>query len=357
MSSPQEPAGAKERPLVSVVVVNYNGAKHLANCLHSLWAATYPCVELMVVDNGSSDESPAVLNELASTHRDLSTILSPQNLGYAGAVNLALSVAHGSYLAVLNMDLTVDPHWLEPLVDCLEQHQRIGVVCPMVTLADRRHINAVGQDIHVSGLGFNRGLGQLLEKVGSLPFRVSGIQGAAFLISRSLLQRIGGLQASGFLYHEDVNLSWLVQLMGLQLFCVPKSVVHHDYFLSMHPAKLYLLERNRWAMLWTYLRPSTLILLSPILLLTEFLLWGYCVLQGRAFVRAKARSSVWVWRQRHEIKERRAWAEMLRGASDWAVLRNLCWIYHGKQLLTLGRERDSSRRQPAGGIPEEMRNL
>ncbi|MDD5544572.1 MAG: glycosyltransferase family 2 protein [Acidobacteriia bacterium] len=341
-------------PLISVIVVNYNGAKYLPDCLGSLQNASYPRFEILVVENGSLDESAAILTALASQNSAVVPILSSRNLGYAGAVNLAMRTARGSYAVVLNMDVTVTPQWLEPLIQVLESRKDVGAVCPLVALTDRSRINAMGQDIHVSGLGFNRGLGLPVQRAGSEPFRVSGIQGAAFAISRSLWEEIGGLDESGFLYHEDVNLSWLLHLRGLELYCAPASIVCHDYFLSMHPAKLYLLERNRWALLSTHMRLGTRILFSPLLLLTEFLMWTYCASQGISFLRAKWRSCRWVWGRKAELQKRRAKIEKLRVRTDWEVLKGLSWSYHIRQFLTLGRERGLSRRQPHGGIPEEM---
>ncbi|MEK6288865.1 MAG: glycosyltransferase family 2 protein [Acidobacteriota bacterium] len=341
---------------VSVIVVNYNGAERLASCLDSLIADTYPTQQIIVVDNGSTDDSREVLDHLASLHSEVNLLWSDRNLGYAGGVNFALGSAHGEFIAVLNMDMTVKAGWLAPLVAFLKQRPEVGAVNPLIALADGKRINAVGQDIHVTGLGFNRWLGRPVEDIGHTPFRVSGIQGGAFLIRRTVLERMGGMDTTGFLYHEDVNLSWLLRLMGFDLYCVPESVVYHDYFLTMYPGKLHLLERNRWAMLLAYLHWSSLILLSPIFLITESLLWGYCLLRGWEFTRAKFASYRWAFRQWSQIKERRRLAESVRVISDWKLLRTLRWLYAVDQFLILGRERGDSRRQPAGGLPKEAVN-
>lgn len=339
-------------PLVSIIVVNYNGGERLRRCVEALLADSYSERELIIVDNASVDGSQDILKEVATRYSGVKVLWSTRNLGYAGGVNLALNAAsHGSYVAVLNMDVIVEPGWLELLISFLEEHPNVGAVNPLLALADNKRINAMGQDVHITGLGFNRLLGRPVESVSLEPVRVSGIQGGAFVVRRELLERIGGIDASGFLYHEDVNLSWLLHLMGFELYCVPESVVRHDYFLSMYPAKLHLLERNRWAMLLAYLHPSTLVLLIPAFIATEMLMWGYCVLRGWSFIRAKAVSYQWVFRHRGQIAERRRLAESLRLLSDWQLLRRLRWAYTWDQFLTLGRERGPSRRQPEGGIP------
>ncbi|MEK6409158.1 MAG: glycosyltransferase family 2 protein [Acidobacteriota bacterium] len=343
-------------PLVSIIVVNYNGEPHLATCLGSLLKDTYPARQILVVDNASTDDSRTVLDNVSSLHSEIRVIWSSDNLGYAGGVNLGLESANGEFIAVLNMDVTVKPGWLMPLVTFLREHPETGAVNPLIALADGEHVNAAGQDVHVTGLGFNRCLDRPVESIGHMAFRISGIQGAAFLVRRALLNRIGGIDTTGFLYHEDVNLSWLLQLMGFDLYCVPDAIVCHDYSLTMYAGKLHLLERNRLAMLLAYLRWSSLVLLSPALLITEFLLWGYCLLRGWEFVRAKMVSYRWVLERWPQIQERRRLAEVVRVISDWTLLRRLRWSYAVDQIVTLGRERGDSTRQPAGGLPEEALN-
>ncbi|MBX5492967.1 MAG: glycosyltransferase family 2 protein [Chloroflexi bacterium] len=338
-------------PLVSAVVVNYNGAQHLARCIDSLCTDGYPALEVLVVDNASTDGSAALLTGLQMRHPRLTVLSSAHNLGYAGAVNLALPHARGDYLAVLNMDLEVQRGWLAELVAFLEAHPQVAAVNPLVALADGEYVNALGQDVHVTGLGFNRGLGRPVGTVGRAPFPVTGIQGGAFVVRRAVLEQIGGMDAAGWLYHEDVNLSWLLQLLGYDLYCVPTAVVRHDYKLTMYPVKLYLLERNRWAMLASYLRWPTLVALSPLLLLTEGLMWSYCALKGPAFLVAKARSYVWVVAQWPRLRHRRRWVERARVRTDWALLRRLRWGYAWNQFLILGRARGRSERARIRELP------
>ena len=345
-----------ESPLMSVVVVNYNGGARLVSCLESLTADTDPVPDILVVDNASTDDSPTALRRFRTLHPDIAILWSERNLGYAGAVNLALERVRGEFIAVLNMDTTVESGWARPALAFLREHPHVGAVNPLIALLDGKRVNAVGQNVHVTGLGFNSGLGQPIERIGRAPFRISGIQGGAFIVRRALLEKIGGMDTTGFLYHEDVNLSWLLQLMGFELYCVPEGVVLHDYFLTMYPGKLHLLERNRWAMLLTYLHWSSLVLLSPLLLLTECLIWSYCILRGWAFIREKLTSYGWVFRRWRQIKNRRRFAESVRATSDWGLLKRLDWRYPLGQLATLACERGSSLRQPVGGLPKEAIN-
>ena len=263
--------------------------------------------EVLVVDNASSDDSAEIAERLAAEHESVRLISSPTNRGYAGAVNVALPEARGEYVAVLNMDVIVTPGWLDALVSLLEAKPEAGVACPVILLeSDPGKINAAGQNLNKTGLGFNRWLNKGREVAGDEPFAVTGLHGAAFLIRRDLLERLGGWDESGFLYFEDVELSWLLRIAGSEIWCVPASTVVHDYHLSMFPHKLFLLERNRWKMLLADLRLPTRLAISPLLALTELMMWGYCLLRG------------------------------------------LRWGYPLDQFLTLGRERGESERDRIG---------
>ncbi len=337
-------------PLVSVIVVNYNGADALGGCIEALLADTDDVrAEVLVVDNASSDGSASLAEAAAERHDRVSLLRSPTNRGYAGAVNLALEHARGAYLAVLNMDVVVGPGWLRPLTDFLDANPEAGAACPLILLeSDPDRINAAGQNVHVTGLGFNRWLGKPRGLAGDEPFELSGLHGAAFLVRSDLLRELGGWDESGFLYHEDVELSWLIRLAGRGIHCVPASTVSHDYHLTMFPEKLFLLERNRGAMLATNLRPWAKLGLSPLLALSELMMWSYCLLRGRSFIDAKIRSYRWIAGHRERLRERRRFVESLRRSSDWSVLRKLHWGYPLDQFLTLGRERGESERNRLG---------
>jgi GT2 family glycosyltransferase len=336
-------------PLISVVVVNYNGADGLADCVSALVDGSGPATEILIVDNASADGSLAIAEGLAERFPAVRVLKSDENRGYAGAVNFALPSARGAYVAVLNMDVLVSPGWLEPLTGFMEASPDTGVACPLILLQDDPgKINAAGQDLNVTGLGFNRWLDQPRERAGTEPFRVMGLHGAAFVIRRSLLDRFGGWDDRGFLYHEDVQLSWLLQLAGAEVQCLPASTVRHDYELTMSPQKFLLLERNRVAMVMTNLRLGTRIALTPFLAFTELLMWGYCLIRGPRFMRAKLSSYRWVVGERKRIRARRKLIRTLRRRSDWQILRGLRWGYPWDQFFTLGRERGESRRGSLG---------
>jgi GT2 family glycosyltransferase len=328
----------------SIVVVNFNGGEKLSRCIDAL-LATAANAEIVVIDNASTDGS------LDAVRDRVRVIANAENAGYPAALNQGARATSGDVLVFLNMDVLPEQGWLEPLASFVRDHEDAGAVNPLIPLMNSDRINAAGQRIHVTGLGFNRGLNDTIESAGSEAFEVSGIQGAVFVMRRAVYEQIGGFDETGFLYHEDVNVSWLLRLAGYRLYCIPRSRVRHDYFLSMYAEKFHLLERNRVSMLLSYLKPGTLFLLSPMLALTEAFIWVYAILRRRGFVRAKANSYRWIARRWPWILERRRLARRLRKVGDASVLRAMHWKYVWGQMATLARERGESARKPATPLP------
>ena len=340
-------------PVVTVVVVNYRSGRHLHGCLEALLSQDQGMpFEVIVVDNASGDDSFAVARTAAGAGR-LTAIESDRNLGLAGGVNLALEQARGRYVAVLNPDTLTRAGWLLPLVEVMDGDASIGVACPLVLMTGTNRINSAGQHIHISGLGFNRLLAAPMTKAGDRVHEVPGLHGACFLVRTELLRKLGGWDETGFLYQEDVALSWSIRLAGASIVCVPDARVDHDYSLTMYPEKLYLLERNRWMLLATHLRLPTRLLIGPFLILSELLVLGLCVLRGPRFLGAKWNAVRWFLMHRPQWVAWRTRIESFRSTEDQSLLASQRWTYPLSQFFTLGAERGESRRQPPGGLPTE----
>jgi GT2 family glycosyltransferase len=335
---------------VTAIVVNYNSGGDLDACLTQLLVDKSHLTRVIVYDNASGDDSWLAAFDSDDTRVEL--IRSEYNLGLAAAVNVVLSDVKTPYIAILNPDVVVSDTWLEPLVETIQSDSAIAVVCPLILLADGGRINSAGQHLHITGLGFNRLQGETVDKInpGLVGNTAIGLHGAAFLIRRESLAAIGGWDESGFLYQEDVALSWDLLLMGLKIELVADSVVVHDYFLTMYPDKFFLLERNRWALLLSHLRLRWVLLFGPFLLLTEILTWGLALLRGPSFMSAKWRGYGWVWQNRDAVK---AWKRKVMGRPVYNMsnlLRSLGWSYPLRQIVGLGAERGLSKRVPPGGL-------
>jgi len=315
---------------VSVIVVNFNGMPHIDACLDSLSNQTYEHFEVIFVDNNSSDGS---LQYARNKSPQLVFVENSKNLGYAGGINCGLAHATGEYIAPLNIDTEAAPNWLGAMVSFLDENPHVAAVTPKILLFyDRGKINALGLNIHVTGLGFCRRLGNLDDGTTS-PEKVSGVSGCSYLIRREIFERMGGAPEECFMGNDDVIVSWLVALMGYDMYCVPDSVIYHKYMLKMNPEKLFRLEKYRQMLLLTSLRTSTLVICLPVFGLIEALIFGYCLLKGKQYMRAKLEAYTSVLADNDIRRKRRLQYRSLARISDFALFRRLSWNLEWSQLF------------------------
>lgn len=315
---------------VSVIVVNFNGMPHIDTCIASLLNQTYRNFEVIFVDNNSSDGS---LQYTQNKSPQLIFVQNGKNLGYAGGINSGLAYATGDYVAPLNIDTEVTPDWLGTMVSFLEANPQVAAVTPKILLFnDRSKINALGLNIHVTGLGFCRQLGKP-DDGSTSPENVSGVSGCSYIIRREILERMGGAPEECFMGNDDVIVSWLVNLMGYDIYCVPEAVIYHKYVRKMSPERLYTLEKNRQALLLSTLKPLTFATCFPIFLAVEILIIGYCTLKGMTYLKAKFSAFSSLWKERDSIKQKCVRYMQLRKISDFELFGKLAWNLDWRQIL------------------------
>jgi GT2 family glycosyltransferase len=308
-------------PRVSIIIVNYNSGKHLGSCLASLRRQTYTDYEVILVDNGSTDGSVDLIEK---EFPEIVVIRNANNLGFGHACNLGTGYASGEHFAFLNPDTVVAVDWLEHLVRNLTENSTIALVTPKVLLfscPDR--IDTCGNDVHITGLASSRGWGKpAIDYDESEP--VCAISGAAFLIPARVFQQVGQLDSDFFLYFEDTDLSWRVQLAGHGCLYVSEACVYHDHTPSdPTPEKYFYLERNRYRTLLKNLRWRTLALLAVPLVLTEVVTWCYALVSGWAYVHSKLRAYYQLAIHLPSLLALRRKVQRLRRAPDRSILR-LC---------------------------------
>jgi GT2 family glycosyltransferase len=219
------------------------------------------------------------------------------------------------------------------MVAFLDENPQAGAVTPKVLLFDdHTKINALGLNIHIAGLGFCRGLGKE-DDISVIPENVPGVSGCSYLIRRHLFEQMGGAPGWCFMGNDDVIVSWLLRLMGYEVYCLPESVVFHKYSLKMSPEKLYRLEKNRHILLLSTLKPLTLLACLPIFLAVDLLIVAYSVIKGRSYVRAKFAALASLWQERRNIKQRRAQYQLLRKTSDFRLFGNLKLTLEWRQVF------------------------
>jgi GT2 family glycosyltransferase len=267
-------------PLISTIILNWNGKEYLNSCIQSVKKQTYPNIEIILVDNASEDDSVETIKNLFS---DLRLIINPENIGYGGGNNRGIREAKGSYIFVLNSDTVIEKDCLELLWKCIETDQKMGVTTPKILLYDRRDtIDAAGLTIYLDGLSIGRGRLELQEKYGQCEEVFSG-SGCASLYRKEMLEEIGLFDEDFFAYAEDTDLGWRARLAGWKAYYVPKAIVYHHHskkFGTYSSTKAFLVERNRIWVAWKNF-PLPILYLWPFYTLSRYFYQGIGALMRR----------------------------------------------------------------------------
>ena len=247
---------------LSVVILNWNGRRHLERYLPSVVAHTEGDAEVVVADNGSTDDS---LQWLRLNYPDVRVIRLDRNYGFAGGYNRALREVESEYVLLLNSDVEVTAGWWQPLVEVLDTESDVAAVAPKL-LADMErtkfeYAGAAGGFIDYLGYPFCRGriLSNVEEDRGQYDNRrdIFWASGAAMCCRREVFESLGGFDEDFFAHMEEIDLQWRMQLAGWRIVVEPKSVVYHlgGGTLPASSRKIFLNHRNNLAMLFKCASP------------------------------------------------------------------------------------------------------
>ena len=223
-ASPDEPVTISVRPsTVSVIVLTVLGQPHLADCLSSLRAQTYPGeqIEILVVDN-ESPVDPAPLVE--QYYPGARVVRVGKNAGFSGGNNVGARAATGEYLVFLNDDTRVHPDWLRELVETA-QRRRAASVGSRILSWDGSLIDFVGGSVNCEGKGFQIDIGQPEAGRHGEERPLLFACGGAMLVRRDVFLESGGWDEGAFAYYEDVELGWRLWLLGHEVWFSPRSIV------------------------------------------------------------------------------------------------------------------------------------
>lgn len=236
------------RPRVSIITINYNQIHHTMALLQSLKQLTYPDVEIIVVDNASSADPTS---EIKSKHPDVSVIVSPKNLGFAGGNNLGIADSTGEYLLFLNNDTEVDAGFLEPLVDLFETNPHAGAASSKILYYNSGNIIQYAGSTCVNAMtGRNRRVGYMEKDAGQhdLLRETDLAHGCAMMVPRRVIEKVGLMPELFFLYYEEIDWCETIKRAGYKIYCVPASKVYHKESMSVgknSTLKTYYMTRNR----------------------------------------------------------------------------------------------------------------
>ena len=263
---------------LSVVILNWNGRRHLERYLPSVVAHTAGDAEVVVADNGSTDDS---LQWLRLTYPDVRVIRLDRNYGFAGGYNRALKEVDSEYVLLLNSDVEVTAGWWQPLVEVLDKESDVAAAAPKL-LADMErtkfeYAGASGGFIDYLGYPFCRGriLSNVETDSGQYDDRrdIFWASGAALCCRREVFEALGGFDDDFFAHMEEIDLQWRMQLSGWRIVVEPKSVVYHlgGGTLPASSRKIFLNHRNNLAMLFKCASPMQRAVVAVVRPMTDML--------------------------------------------------------------------------------------
>ncbi|GAB1508761.1 glycosyltransferase [Actinophytocola sp. KF-1] len=251
-------------PVVSVIVVNYRGAEDTVTCLRALREELdYPAerLQLVCVDNASGDGSAERIRQLPGVQ----VVESDTNLGFAGGCNLGARHATGTVLAFLNNDARPHRDWVRAAVRVLKTDPTVAAVASKVLDWDGRNVDFVDAGLTWFGMGYKRHAGEPDDGRHDTAKDVLFATGSAMFVRAEVYRQLGGFDERFFMFYEDVDLGWRLNLRGWRVRYEPRSLAFHRHHAAMskvdgqdNARELYLLERNALAALYKNVSDTTL---------------------------------------------------------------------------------------------------
>lgn len=243
---------------IAVVILNWNGKKMLEKYLPSVTAYTTGDAEVVIADNGSTDDS---IEFLRTHYPTLRIVQMDKNYGFAEGYNRALEQIEADYYVLLNDDVEVTPNWIEPVIAQMESNRLTAICQPKLLMDTQRdtfeYAGAAGGFIDNYGYPFCRGrIFNTLEKDHGQyddACEIFWASGAAMFVRAQVWKELGGLDGDFFAHMEEIDFCWRAKNMGYNVEYCPQSVVYHlggGTLPKTNPRKTYLNFRNNLSMLY-----------------------------------------------------------------------------------------------------------
>ena len=232
---------------VSVILVNFRGTDDTLQAISHLGRLDWPVdrLEIVVVENGSGDDSAARLRAEAP---HVKLVVSPTNDGFAGGSNRGVAASTGEYVAFLNNDARPDPAWVRAAVERFESESTIGAVASRVLDWEGELVDYIGSAMTWYGMGYKPFTSEPVPKTPDVARDVLFGTGSAMFVRRSVYDELRGFDERFFMFFEDVDFGWRLNLRGWRFAYEPASLAYHKHHASMDAfgshAETYLLERN-----------------------------------------------------------------------------------------------------------------
>ena len=234
--------------MVSIITINYNQTQVTCELLQSLKALTYPNYEVIVVDNASTENPEQIIKQ---QFPNVQVIVSTTNLGFSGGNNLGMTHAKGDYFFLVNNDTELTPNCIEQLLAMYQKIPNLGIVCPKIRYFEAAQpIQYVGYTKLNPITARNHTIGQYEPDNGQYQqaTQTPYAHGAAMMVSRQAVEKVGMMPEDFFLYYEELDWSEQMKRAGYKIYVEPQATIFHKESVSTgkdSPLKTYYLTRNR----------------------------------------------------------------------------------------------------------------
>ncbi len=258
----------KQLPKVAVIVLGYNNLAYLDDCFSSLMKLDYNEYEVYYIDNNSKDGS---INFIKSKFPTVKIIVNNKNYGFAKGNNIGIKEAfknNNDVFMLLNPDTIIDNKCLSNLSKSYEPDI---ILQPLVLLFDKAktdRVNTSGNHLQFLGVSYcnelNSARKQIQEK------EIASASGAAMYIPKEIIEQVGMLDESFFMYNEDLDFCWRARINGFSIKLIPEAIVWHKYKFSKNARKYFYIEKNRLLFMAKNYQLLTILLILPALIVHEF---------------------------------------------------------------------------------------
>jgi len=320
-----------ENPLVSIIILNYNAGELLLNCIGSIKKSAYKNLEIIVVDNISTDKSQETCKE---KYPDIKLIQNNENFGYCEGNNIGIREAKGDYIIILNPDTIVESNWIEALISAYNKFGE-GLYQPKhLSLNEKTVYMSAGNMLNIFGFGYAREKGNKDENQFNKIEEIGYASGTCLFTSSAVLKKVGLFDPFIFLYHDDLDLGWRASQLGIKSYYVPTSLIYHaeSYSLKWSAEKFYWLERNRKYCILTHYSKQTYSKIFPTLLAVDFFVWMYYLTKG--FLGSKIRAELDIIKNRKAIKIKYEELESKKIVSDKELITKFSDSLHVPSNVT-----------------------
>lgn len=328
---------------IAVVILNWNGKRFLEQFLPSVVNAANGEYEIVIVDNGSTDDSVSFLE---TNFPSLRLIRFTENYGFAGGYNKALKEIQSEYYVLLNSDVEVMAGWITPMLQLLESNQKIAACQPKVmSYADKtlfEYSGAAGGWLDKYGYPFAKGrIFDICERdTGQYDQQeeIFWASGAALFIRSSVFHETGGFDEYFFAHQEEIDLCWRIQLAGYKIYSCPSSVIYHVGGGTLprgNTKKTYLNFRNNKIMLSKNLPFSKRIWVMPVRnMLDAISAWkGLLTGDGGYFI-AIVRAHFAFFKWLLFFRKRSVFPVKRKGSLSGMLQKNIAWLHFVKKKKT-----------------------